>query len=172
MKTDPLRRRQMMMDQAVQGALIGRVCRYWLMALASLLMFHIVSAIWTTPGLTLSEATRNSVRELSAPAVASLLVLPLAIVDMVRLSSRFVGPVMELRRALRQHELGDDVTPLRIRNRDLWGDLIETANRSVWSRQAKCGPTDDHDPEIAAPGPYLPEDDEARPFADWQCSRR
>jgi len=53
---------------------------------------------------------------------------PVFAYDSIKLSHRFVGPIMRLRRVLRQAALGEHVPPLQFRQDDFWQDLAGSFN--------------------------------------------
>ena len=67
-----------------------------------------------------------------APALAaSLLLLPVVMVDVVRLSNRFVGPMVRLRGALKDMADGRPAQPLNFRDNDYWRELATEFNRAA-----------------------------------------
>ena len=61
-------------------------------------------------------------------ALASLAVLPIILLDVLRLSHRWVGPVFRLRATLHSLTLGEPVPPIRFRDGDFWQDLARDVN--------------------------------------------
>ncbi len=118
-----------MIDQQVQGALIGRVLLYWFACQAAMVIGLLGWSVGTAqPGVpALSVAER--LRPLVPALIGSQLLLPLVLADFLRLSNRFVGPIWNLRNAMKCVELGDEVSPLQLRRADFWPDLLERFNR-------------------------------------------
>jgi hypothetical protein len=113
----------------VQGALVLRTILYW-----TLCMFTIAAAllVW--------RVFAGTVRTFDTPAeglwfhygpvfVAALLLLPLVVVDIVRLSNRFAGPVFRLRRVLHEAAQGEHVEPIHFRKGDYWHDIATDFNQ-------------------------------------------
>ena len=48
--------------------------------------------------------------------------------DTIRFSNRFVGPVTRLRRAMRSLGTTDDVAPLQFRDNDFWAEAADEFN--------------------------------------------
>ena len=61
-------------------------------------------------------------------AIASFLLLPLVIVDIIRFSNRFVGPLLRLRRSMRALARGEYVEPIEFRDNDFWYDFADEFN--------------------------------------------
>jgi signal transduction histidine kinase len=60
--------------------------------------------------------------------IASFILLPLVIVDIIRASNRFVGPMLRLQRSMRQLARGEDVEPIEFREGDLWHEFATEFN--------------------------------------------
>ncbi len=57
--------------------------------------------------------------------------LPLYLLDMVRTTNRFAGPVSRLRRALRSVSSGEEVRPLTFRRSDFWQEMSNEFNAAM-----------------------------------------
>ncbi len=64
-------------------------------------------------------------------AVASILLLPIIIIDVIRVSNRFCGPMQRLRGAMRQLAAGEHVRPVHFRDNDFWQELAEEFNAVI-----------------------------------------
>lgn len=63
------------------------------------------------------------------PAVSGTLAfLPLALIDFVRLSNRFAGPMQQLRRTMQELSRGEPVEPIRFRKGDFWHEFAADFN--------------------------------------------
>jgi len=60
---------------------------------------------------------------------ASGLVLPFLLLDLVRVSHRFAGPVYRLRSSLRDLADGKTVAPITFRDNDFWYEVATEFNR-------------------------------------------
>ncbi len=121
-------RRQILVDRKVQGALVTRVALYWVMCLMTVGLMVLCWRILTNP-LGSFYAHWNDLWRLFGPAaIASFLLLPLVMLDVVRLSNRFVGPIVRLRRAMRQLARGQDVRPIEFREGDFWQEFAAEFN--------------------------------------------
>lgn len=122
-------RRQIMLDQPVQGTLVKRVTTYWFLCIVATLLMSRLWTSFTDPQMSTREWTNERFQPLVIPLLGTLLLLPLAWADMVRLSNRFVAPVHSIRTAIRRMLLGDDVPPLTSRPDDFWRDVTKQFNR-------------------------------------------
>jgi HAMP domain-containing protein len=132
-------RKRLITDIQVQGALIVRVVIYWMLCLTAIgtLLF-----LWQMVVRPLSPIDQQ-VRELwglyRPAAVVSLLLLPIVVLDMLRLTNRFAGPLFRLRRAMRDLSQGKAVAPIQFRKGDFWqefaGDFNAIAARMQKSKE-------------------------------------
>jgi hypothetical protein len=121
-------RRRIFVDTEVQNALARRVIVQWacFLLVASVATFLLqvlanpfrpradhVAGLWWTQGPLL--------------LVAALL-LPAFVVDTVRFSYRFAGPISNLRRAMREIDEGRPARTLILRDGDFWHELVEDFN--------------------------------------------
>lgn len=132
MARDP--RKRLLVDPKVQGHLLLRIVVYWFlsMVVASLVM------VWWG----IADSANGTTFDLSRFAahwrqyalmgiVASVLVLPVLLVDTVLSSNRFVGPALRIRRSMRELATGQPLTPLGIRNGDMWKGMADDFNAVV-----------------------------------------
>jgi len=62
---------------------------------------------------------------------ATLILLPIVMMDALRMSNKFVGPVMRLRGGLRDLAEGRPAQPLNFRDDDFWRDMATDFNRAA-----------------------------------------
>jgi hypothetical protein len=63
--------------------------------------------------------------------IVSTLILPFVVMDIIRLSNRFAGPMVRLRRAMRALARGEHVAPIKFRENDFWQPFAEEFNAVV-----------------------------------------
>jgi hypothetical protein len=121
-------RKRFFVDPAIQGSLVVRVVMYWMFCLMTVVMmlfcWHVVSGpiapFW---------GHFADIWQFYGPAlIASFLLLPLVAVDIVKMSNRFVGPLMRLRRSMRALARGEEVEPLEFRDNDYWQEFAGEFN--------------------------------------------
>jgi hypothetical protein len=123
------RRSRIFIDREVQGALMLRVAFYWFCCLLSIVLLVLCWNVFTGPRRPFAELF-HEIYERYAPALlASLILLPMVMIDVMRLSHRFVGPVVRLRGALRELAQNGRVRPIAFREHDYWQELAGDFNR-------------------------------------------
>jgi hypothetical protein len=122
------KRRQLFVDREVQGALVLRAAGYWLFCLLTVTLMVLCWGVLTGPRAPATVVLGRLLSNYAPALLASLILLPIVLVDCTRFSNRFVGPLVRFRRSLRQLADGQDVRPIKYRDNDYWQDLAEGYN--------------------------------------------
>ena len=122
------KRSRLFIDRPVQIAVLVRALLYWAVCLvAQLLMVFFFSAVTSNQ----DDFITNSPQlwwHLQLTAAASFVLLPIILLDVLKLSHRWVGPVFRLRNALKSLGQGETIPPVQFRQRDFWQDLAGDLN--------------------------------------------
>jgi hypothetical protein len=135
MKSKP--RKKYFIDPKVQGILVSRVVTYWfvfvfgmfalLAGFPLVISFLVKSPVAPSAGQLVLQTWRSF-----WPALfASALMLPILILDIIRVSHRFAGPMVRLRSALRDVAAGKNVEPVVFRYGDFWCEVAEEFNQAT-----------------------------------------
>ena len=130
------KRKQKFVDPEVQGALARRIGLHWVLytVVAS---FLVVGLKWLSDPFTpLSEHAIAAWWTYGPLLLVLLGLMPIFIYDAVKLSNRFTGPMMRIRKAARALASGETVQPLKFRDDDYWQELAEDFNRIVDRRES------------------------------------
>lgn len=131
-------------DVEVQSTLVLRLCLHWV-------VFLITTSIATFFWIHLTEGPTGDWHQtwvrfsstLMPLVLVSLALLPPFILDAVKLSNRFSGPVYRLRRALSMLAKGQTVRPLEFRSNDFWTSLAQDFNQVLLRRAStEANPSD------------------------------
>ena len=122
------KRKKHFVDWSVQGAILLRLILHWaLFVFAAGAFLYFIELVGGAP--------RNAGKILVArhgPTVLAVLVLaPIFLRDLCKLTNRFAGPMVRLRRAMHDLAEGRDVAPIQIRDGDFWGELAVDFDRVV-----------------------------------------
>jgi hypothetical protein len=149
------KRTTLLVDRQVQGALLWRIIVYWQFLVVSISLVLLAWDYYHTPSTSLAQAVLNVHARYGPVLFASLLLLPLIMFDVVRITNRIVGPVVRMRQALRDVADGLPAQPLNFRDNDLWRELGTEYNRAAAriARDAseRSVPTEEMAPAAAAP---------------------
>jgi hypothetical protein len=121
-------RKHFFVDPKVQGALVARVVLYWFTCLLTITLMLLCWRIVTGPARPFYMHFDDMWFFYGPAAIASLVLLPLVVIDIIRLSNRFAGPLLRLRRSMRALARGENVQPLEFRSSDFWREFATEFN--------------------------------------------
>jgi methyl-accepting chemotaxis protein len=122
------KRKQLFVDPQVQGALVARIVGYWLSCLLTVIVMVVNWRIVTESDKLWHQQLADIWRSMGPAFVVALVLLPIALYDIVRLSNRVVGPLVRLRAGLRALARGERLQAIRFRDGDFFGELAEEFN--------------------------------------------
>lgn len=123
------RRRIFLIDAQVQGALVMRVVSYWFYCLFTISMLLIWWDLYSGPPRRFFTVISDVGERFGPVAVASLLIIPMVVMDMLRTSNRFAGPAKRLHAAICDLADGKIVRPMVFRDDDFWQKMAVDFNR-------------------------------------------
>jgi hypothetical protein len=125
-------RKRVYIDRDLQGGLVWMAARYWAISLAVVGMLTVVGWVFVAPGIAELVESPERLRALLSCLVVALVasgaMLPIVLLDMVKFSHRFAGPMVRLRDSMRRSAAGEHVEPIRFRDGDYWQDLADAFN--------------------------------------------
>ena len=125
------RRSVFLVDRKVQGALMVRMVFYWLFCLLAVVLMIVCWNVYSGPPRRFVDLFLDLYHRYAPALAASLLLLPIVMMDVMRLSNRFVGPAAQLRGALKELADGRPTQPLNFRDDDFWRELANDFNRAA-----------------------------------------
>ena len=122
-------RKQNWCDSSVQGALLRRVFCHWLIffVVASLSVV-MLQTLLGDPAVPLKERLMNEAGEFVFMAIVLLSLFPAFMLDTIRFSNRFVGPVGRLRRYMNQLGRDGNTEHCNFRDNDFWSEAAAEFN--------------------------------------------
>jgi hypothetical protein len=121
-------RRRIFIDRPLQIAVLLRTLMYWGVCLmAQLLMVFFVAAVTSTQDDFIAHGPQLW-WHLQLTAAASLVLLPIILFDVLKLSHRWAGPILRLRNSLKSLGRGEAIPPVKFRQKDFWQDLAGDLN--------------------------------------------
>ena len=112
------RRNQLLTDEVVQGELLFRAIIYWFFCLMVVAILVVGWSMVTGPPRPLSVIIQDSLVQTAPSFFGSIALLPIVLMDVLKVSSRFVGPIQRLRNVLRKAAAGEPTPPLVVRKDD------------------------------------------------------
>ncbi|MCA9241930.1 MAG: hypothetical protein KDA37_17085 [Planctomycetales bacterium] len=127
-----IRRKRYLVDQRVQGDLLYRAARYWLTSVAMVGSLTLVGWLLVYPGVPSIVSGWKEIAPLlsmlAVGLVSTVLIMPIVMFDLLKLTNRFAGPIFRVNRALRDLAAGEPVKPIKLRDGDYWQDVAESFN--------------------------------------------
>jgi signal transduction histidine kinase len=122
----------MFVDRQVQGALLYRIAIYWCFAVLTVCLVTLCANAITYSGPADSIldyfAFQGFFQQYGIVVLASLVLVPIIMLDVVATSNRFVGPLYRMRRSMRALAAGEHVEPIQFREKDYWKDVAVEFN--------------------------------------------
>jgi hypothetical protein len=123
------KRGRVYVDRLVQGALAKRIVIHWGIFFAlSMIVLTALELFLGDPELSLSGHMGVLWSKYAFFVVLMVSILPTFVYDSLKLSNRFVGPVMRLRESIRDLAQGENVDELKFRDNDFWRELSDDFN--------------------------------------------
>jgi hypothetical protein len=121
-------RNRLFVDPKVQGMLMLRCLAYWAAMLMTITVLLITWRSMSGPAKIFYEHFDELWMQYKLPFMATLFLLPLVMFDIAKLSNRFVGPMIRLRRALREMANGESSRLIHFRAGDYWSEVADEFN--------------------------------------------
>lgn len=122
------RRSRLFVDAQLQGAIVKRVVLHWLAFLAIGTFVAIVVRVLTNPTVSLAQQWGEMTSAFGPFLVTMLALLPVFVIDTVKLTNRFAGPFVRFRTHLRALVEDEHPGPIRFRDGDYWRDTESCLN--------------------------------------------
>jgi hypothetical protein len=124
-------RKKTFVDPKVQGALVRRLVLHWcaFIAVAGLVAFCL--QVLSNPFTSVREHAENVWWTHGPFLLVLVFMLPVFIVDTIKLSHRFAGPIYRMQQTIRSLARGGAFTPIKFREFDFWQNMAEDFNQMV-----------------------------------------
>lgn len=124
-------RRQKFIDSKVQGALARRIIFHWLVFLAVASVAALLLQVLSDPFRPAGEHIENLWYTHGPFLIVMVFLLPVFVIDTIKISHRFAGPVYSLRRTMRDVADGQPPRKLQFRQGDFWHELASDYNAMI-----------------------------------------
>ena len=122
------RRHKIFVDRHVQGGIVLRLFALWILTGSLAAGIALAFAYINSPTTSFTNHLTGFGSRWTPTAAAMLSTLPIATLYLLRFTHRFAGPIVRLRRSLRELAAGEQVTPLKFRDGDFWQPLAGEFN--------------------------------------------
>ena len=122
-------RKRIFVDRHVQGGIVARLIVLWLGFALLASMVWLTLEFLSDPTAGLSHYLQDIGSYVTPLLLAFGVTMPIVILHLLRFTHRFAGPVVRLRRLMRELADGQQVPNLKFRDGDYWPDLADEFNR-------------------------------------------
>jgi hypothetical protein len=123
------RRTKLLVEPQFQYTLAVRVVSYWCFWMLSLALLLFCWRVTTGPKMPAAVHIRMLMLQCGPACLASFVLVPILVIDTLRLSNRLVGPLVRLRDGMRRLANGERVAPIHFRTGDFMEDLATEFNK-------------------------------------------
>ena len=124
-------RKKTFIDPKVQGALVRRLIVHWVAFVGVSAAVAFCLQVLSNPFRPISEHAQQLWWTHGPFLLVMVFMLPVFVVDTVKLSHRFAGPIYRLRQTVKGLANGEDFRPLKFRDFDFWQGLALDFNKMV-----------------------------------------
>ena len=121
-------RKKKYIDPKVQGALARRLVFHYLIFLLGSSLFAFLLQILTNPFNPLSNTLQELWWSQGPFILVGCCLIPVFVNDTVKLSHRFVGPIIRVHGVVRRSADGEQVTAVKLRPGDFWHQFVDDFN--------------------------------------------
>lgn len=125
---DQFKRKRIYVDRGVQGGIVARLVVLWVGSTAVATAVWVVMQFFADPTGGIDQYLENAGRHIAPLLLAFAVTLPIALLQLLRFTHRFAGPVVRLRRMMKELASGQEVPHLKFRDGDYWPELAEQFN--------------------------------------------
>jgi len=125
------RRKKQFIDRHVQGALVFRLALHWCVFLVVGMSVSLVLQYLSDPFQPAGYHFALFVKNQAGFLLVMVCMTPVFLFDTVKLSHRFAGPILRVRRALAEMARGDVVERVKFRPGDFWMDIADDLNKVI-----------------------------------------
>lgn len=150
MSTQPAQVRQrsrLFVDRRLQGDIVKRILLHWLTFIAAGTALSMTLRFLTHPTEPLGRQIGEMLGEFGPYLAVLLALLPVFVLDTIKLTNRFAGPYVRFRQHVRALVERRSPGPLKFRDGDFWCETEEDLNKLFSEIQDIC-----RDVREAAPG--------------------
>ena len=118
-------------DKQIQGALVRRMFRHWLLFILSVCAVAIILQFVINPFQVAEEKFAYMRYIITIFAIVSAVHVPIFAYESIKLSHRFVGPMVRFRAATRDVIEGRTPRPVKLRTDDFWQEFAVDFNKML-----------------------------------------
>ena len=129
MSSITVKRTKSLVDPEVQGGILRKIAIHWvLFFICNAVALVIWIRLFEQPDASWGQTFSDTIRRFLPFFIITACLIPAFILDTLKLTNRFAGPIMRLRGALADANAGRTVKPLHFRGSDFWQSIATDFN--------------------------------------------
>lgn len=120
-------RKRLYVDEA-QRKIIVQTILQWYFYMSAILLVVCLGSVWMDPSVLAIKYVFQSFMYFWPAILASVILLPLFVYDMLKATNRIAGPVYRVRSEIRRVVAGESIAPIKFRDGDSFQELAEEFN--------------------------------------------
>lgn len=124
-------RKQTYVDPQVQGALVRRLLLHWIGFFVTASIVTFLLQVLSNPLIPISSHLSELWWTQGPFLIVMVFLLPMFVLDTIKLSHRFAGPIYRLRRTIQAVASGEAPRHLKFRDFDFWEGLASDYNKMI-----------------------------------------
>lgn len=125
----PQQRSRLFVDRRLQGDIVKRILLHWLTFVVVGTLLAATLRWLTHPTVPLARQLGDMFAEFGPYLVALLALLPMFVLDTIKLTNRFAGPYVRFRQYVRALVARESPGPLKFRDGDFWCETEADLNK-------------------------------------------
>jgi hypothetical protein len=122
-------RSKLFVDRRLQGGIVARILLHWLAFVAVGTVMAVTLRWLTHPTVPISEQVGDMFAAFGPYLVTLLALLPIFVLDTIKLTNRFAGPYVRFRRHIRELAANRSPGPIKFRDGDFWCETEADLNQ-------------------------------------------
>lgn len=125
------KRKKLFVDAAVQGGLAKRITLHWFVFFGIVVALQFLTAWMLNPVQSFSELSHSIIQNNGLFLIAVALLLPAFVLDSVKVSNKFAGPIVRLKNEFNEVSKTGELKEIGFREGDYWTELADAYNGLV-----------------------------------------
>ncbi len=142
------KRRNTLVDPEVQGGVLKKIAVHWgVFFVCNALALMIWIRLFEQPDASWGQTFSDALKRFLPFFVITMALIPAFVLDTLKLTNRFAGPILRLRSALSDASRGESIEPLHFRTNDYWQEIAKNFNSVMENHGVPLKPATDPSPK-------------------------
>ncbi|MEM6978315.1 MAG: hypothetical protein AAF539_01525 [Planctomycetota bacterium] len=125
-------RTKTVVDREIQFGIIRKIAFHWIALFAcNCFALMIWVRLFEQPEASWAETGRECIRRFLPFLIVTTCLIPAFVLDTLKLTNRFAGPISRLRQEIAKAASGSTVSPLKFRQNDYWREIADGFNALI-----------------------------------------